>query len=432
MANSSYTFATALSPTPTMPMVSKGPFLIPPATVDPDYSKPLLIYVIGVCAATKTTAGITIDQNKVFTLSIAPSSYSDTTYLAIVKVVANFVYSEDNHNREIMLSCFKQFRQQVEALEVPANSTSGGLLPGATETLLNRVALSMPLRIDEVLPYIYNLDPVNQVVDLAPGMGVRIEWAGYQYCDPPGAPAYGFNAFANTGSSLLRVAQRPDLTLTLDAFAGAFAPGYNTNPSATCPILAAGPLDLTLSGNARRHLRIVLPAQIAGSESLDNSGAQQQLSSWLIGADTFADLEAATTDILNGGTGCGKQAVGNNPIVSVNFTSRVMLIPEISVRFNNMPLSVPLGTSIGNLIAQYADPTAAQYMNSNTIYSDLNLKLSRWLQDTGAPSTAASLKYYHTNFMFLPTNTGQSPICAGDAGNQYDMPLLKGDIVSMS
>lgn len=433
MTTSSYSFSNALPPSTTTG--TDGPFLIPPVTVGtPVYTQPLLIYVIAVCApnTTAATPGITSSQNSVFTLSFVQSSYSNTTFLALVSVAAASVYSQDKTTRDQMLAAFKQFREQVEALEVPATSTSGGLLPGAATTLLNRVALALPLRLNEVLTYLYNFDPGNQYVDLQPGVGLRIEWAGYQYCDPPGGPAYGFNSFANTGSSLLRVDQRPDLTLTLDAFAGLFAPGYNTTPAATCPILAAGPMDLNLSGNDRRHLRIIFPTTIAGSGSLDNGGTQQQLSSWIVGADTFADLEAATTDILNGGTGCGKQASGNNPIVSISFTSRVMLIPEISVRFNGTPLVIPLGTTIRNLIAQFADPAAAQYLNSNYINSDVSLGLRRWLQNTGAPSAAATVKYYQANFIFLPQNSAQPPVYVGVAGDQYDMPLLKGDVVSMS
>lgn len=432
MATSSYSFSNALPPTTSSG--TEGPFLIPPATVGtPDYTKPLLIYVISVCAlnTTAATAGITSSQNSVFTLSFVASSYSSTTFLALVSVVAASVYSQDPATRTSMLAAFKQFRQQVEALEVSATSASGGLLPGAAVTLLNRVALSMPLRIDEVLTYLYSFDPANQFVDLAAGMNLRIEWAAYQYCDPPGGPGYGFNAFASTGSSRLRVVQRPDLSLALDAFAGAFAPGYGTSPAATCPILAAGPLDLCLGGNARRHLRVILPTMITGSASLDNSGTQQQLSSWLIGADTFADLEAATTDIINGGTGCGKQASGK-PIVSISFTSRVMLVPEVTVLLNGNPTSVPLGTTLKNLVAEYADPTSAQYRNSNTINSDLNLGMNRRLQNTGAPTTAAATKYYQANFVFLPTNSAQSPVYLGKVGDQYDSPLIKGDAISIS
>jgi hypothetical protein len=438
MANSSYSFSNTLPPPPAAgpyPAGTDGPFLVPPVTVGtPVYTNPLLIYVIAVCApgTTATTKGITSADNSVFQLSFTASSYSNTTFLALVSVAAASVYSQDPTVRAQMLAAFRQFRQQVEALEVPATATTGGLLPGATATVLNRVALSMPLRLNEALSYLYSFDSLKQYVDLAPGMGLRVEWADYQYCDPPGGPGYGYNSFANTGSSLLRVAQKPDLTLTLDAFGGLFAPGYNTSPAATCPILAAGPMDLNLSGNSRRHVRIIFPTTIAGSGSIDNSGTQQQLSSWLVGADTFVDLEAATTDILNGGTGCGKHSGNNQPIVSINFTSRVMLIPEISVRFNGTPVSVPLGTTIRDLIAQFADPAAAQYLNSNAIYSDIGLVLKRWLQNTGYPSTAATVKYYQANFLFLPSNTAQPPVYAGVAGDQYDTPLLKGDVITMA
>ena len=74
MSTSSFTFANALLPTTASG--SAGPFLIPPLTAGTaNYTDPLLIYVIAVCAPNTTTAtpGITSTQNEVFTLSFVQS-----------------------------------------------------------------------------------------------------------------------------------------------------------------------------------------------------------------------------------------------------------------------------------------------------------------------------------------------------------------------
>lgn len=429
--STSYTIATTFPPgAPSGTAI--GPYLMPPSGTAIDTTKPLVIY-IGALAAANTTAStpgiVTTTAQPAFSLSWTPAGFTTNLYFAKISVAAAYVWSADTGTRVKLAQYFNIFRSQVEALEVTAaTAAAGGLIPGGTQILLNRVATNMPLRFDEILPYLYNFNALNQSFDLLPGMVLRAEWAGYQYCDAPGGQGNAYNAFVNSGTSRYVISQRPDMTLALETFLAGLIPGYTLNPAPTCPIYAAGPLDWSVQGNARRHWRVVLPSTLSGSGNVDNQGSSANLSARILGADTFVDLDAATADVLAGNNGCSKASAGNNPIVSILFNGRVALIPELPIVLNKQAITVPLGSTVRNVIQQVADPAPYQFNGNNTIASSLGVVLQRWTQAADIPVSAQSNGYGPANFQFL--NSSQQVVPTGPLGDSYDVPLVKGDVLS--
>ncbi len=425
--STSYTVSATFPPTASNGPI--GPFLIPPSNANVDYTQPLAIWVGAVCAANTSaqTPGVAASTNQpAFSLVFAPSQVpQNTSFFAKVSIAPNFVYSADPAIRAQLAGYFTLFKQQVEALEVPqAGSPTGGLIPGGARLLLNRVATNMPLRFDEVLTYLYAFNASSQYVDLSPGMSLRLEWAGYQYCDGPGGAGYGLNSYVNSGSSRFVITQQPDFTLATDAFLAQLVPGYGVNPPTACPQIAAGLLDLEITGNARRHLRLIYPTTFVGAGSVDNGGSSGQTSARLIGADTYADLEAATADVLAGNTGCGKASQGNKPIVSIAFNGRVAVIPEISFFYDGVTTVVPIGTTLRNVIQQVADPAPSQFFNNQT--SNMYVRMRRWTQMSGTPLSIGANTYLQALFDF-----GSAPATAGPLLDCFDIPLAKGDAVTL-
>lgn len=412
-----------------------GPYLIPPSNVTVNYAEPLAIWISALCAphTSISTPGVTPGATQAsFSLEFAPSQASgDSSFLAKVTVDPSVVYSDDATKRIQMANDFTVFRTQVEALEVTSSAAAqGGLIRGGASLLLNRVATNMPLRFDEILTYLYGFNASLQYVDVLPGMTLRAEWAGYQFCNGPGGLGAGLNGFVNSGTSRFHVTRRPDYTLSLDAFLAQFSvPGYSLTPPSTsppppCPLFAAGLIDLNVSVNARRHLRIFFPKTIVDSSNIDNSGTSSQMSSRLIGADTYADIEAATEDIVAGNFGCGVASPGNQPIVSIVFTGRVAVIPEISFFFDGVTTTVPLGTTLRNVLNRVADPAPDQFFNSQS--STMYVKMSRWTQNGGPPTQAGSNNYAQVDISF-----NQPPASIGPLGDCFDVPLVKGDNVRL-
>jgi len=431
---------------PTGAATGPGPFLLPPAATTVDYTQPLVIYVVGVTPPV-TTASTPVPSGAAqpaFSLSLAPAPVSTGLSAAVVTIPAAYAYSAGPAKRTQMAAYFAAFRSQIEALETGTASQAALLLPGGSDLILDRVAAAMPLRYDEVLAYYYNFSAANQSIDLSAGMSLRIEWAGYQYGDAPNGPGYGLNGYVNSGSSRLAIVSQPDLTLAqtdplvpdlrlaFDAFPARLAPGYALAPApaTSCPLLASGTPDLQLAGIARRRLRLIWPAAFAAVGNPVDPGTSNAFSCRLIGADTYADLDAATADVLNGNAGCGMQAAGNNPIVSIVFNGRVTLVPEIGVWMKGALTQVPVGTTAKNLALAAAGPAPMQF-NSTLGASNLFFTLRRWTQSSAQPISGQAVAYSPTLIDFTGAFTGAAP-ARGPAGNSFDLPLVKGDIASIS
>lgn len=403
-----------------------GPFLVPPnltpgGTVD--------IYVVGPVAAGAAAGSVTLPE---VTLP-APLPSTQTTFtLSIVAPIGGFplpaaqvgvepasAWSADQATRATMAAAFKVFRAQLEALETEA---SAPLAPGASALIANRVAAALPLRFDEILPYYYAFDAAARSIDLVPGMSLRVDWAGYQYADGPGGPGYGFNGFVTTGTSHLEVVRRPDGTLAFDAFSAQFAPGISVQPPAGCPLLAGGPLDLQLAGNGRRHLRLVWPGSFSGAGSVANAGTGNQLSCVLLGAASFADLEAATAAVIGDQSACGTGSAAAPPVVSISFTGRVTLVPEIWVWVLGAAQRVPVGTTVRNLAQRFADPIPLQMQGGGGSPTNLQLALQRWAQTNVPP-----VNPWSPTFGVVAIDLSQAAAAAGPLGDGFDAPLVKGD-----
>jgi len=419
--STSYQITTSLPPAVGAGAV--GPYLIPPSSVAQAASKPLVIWVSQVCApgTTASTQGISTTQPQPvqpdFSLSFQPTQGAGQGIFAVVTVQPGNLYTD---SRAALQASWVLFRQQVESLELQATPA---LIAGGARLLLARVAAALPLRYDEILFYVYGLDPARQCLDLQPGMQLRIENGGYQYCDGPGGPGYGLNAYVSQGVNRFTLSQQPTGLLAFDPFTARFAPGYTLNPAPTCPMPAAGLLDLQVSANARRHLRLVYPSVFAAAGSIDNVGTSNQTSSILLGADTFTDLEAATNAIVGGDSGCGTAAPGNNPVVSIQFTGRTVAVPEITVLLRNVVTFLPVGTTLRGVIQQIADPAPSQFLDTSGQVSQLGAFLWRWFQATD-PNTAQNTNVYGQNGFSFP----QAGL-VGPYGDQWDLPLLKGDSV---
>jgi len=407
-----------------------GPFLVP-ASLTPGGE--VNVYVVGPVAPGAPSGAVTLpsvtlpspapSSQSIFTLQIgAPQGFPLAP--AMVGVDKTYAWSADATQRATMATASKVFRAQLEALET---ASSPPLLPGASDLIVNRLASAVPLRFDEILTYYYAFDPTAQSVDLTPGMSLRVDWAGYQYCDGPGGPGYGLNGFAATGSSHLEVARRPDLTLAFDSFSALFAPGIGLQPPAGCPLIAGGPVDLQLSGNGRRHLRLVWPTSFSSAGSLDNSGTSSQVSCILLGAASVADLEAATAAVVTGQSACGTQSPGAPPVVSIAFTGRVTLVPEIWVRMCGSPQRAPLGTTVRNLVQRFADPVAIQMQPGNLSPTNLKLSLMRWVQMNAKPNGPMV-----PTFDVRPIDLSTAASATGPLGDGFDTPLIKGDIFAIN
>jgi hypothetical protein len=412
--NASYSISTTFAAAGS---AATGPYLLPPSFVNTP-TQALVLWITCVCAGTTTssTPGISSSaQQPDFTLAFSGSPMGGLGMFAKVTVQPSNLYSD---NRAPLQASFLLFKQQIEQLEA-----GGALIPGGTDSVIEQVAANLPLRFDEVLTYHYGYDPLRQCVDLQAGLSLRVDWGGYQYCDAPGGPGYSLNAYVGYGSSRFLLSRLSNGKLAFDTFSGGFQPGYGLNPAATCPQLLGGPVDLQVAGNARRRWRLVYPATINGAGSVDNQTGNGQNGCILLGADTYADLEAATAAVLNGNSGCGTASGGNNPVVVLNFTGRTTAVAEITLLLRNQLTNLALGSSFRNVIQQSCCAAPTQFLDASGQLTQVSSALWRWVQASGVPLASNS-----NTFGQAPVSFTATPV-TGPYGDEWDLPLLKGDSV---
>ncbi|KDE38377.1 hypothetical protein AW40_01815 [Kosakonia radicincitans UMEnt01/12] len=420
-----------------------GPFIIPPRLKNATPNNDLALYFSGYCvpATTSATKGIQpgeIPQQKAFGLSFTQSGSSPNPVIKIVQitVVKQYIFSAQTADREILLTSFRLFAGQLEKLEVSLSSATGGLLPCVTEALLYQIALNMPLTLSELLQFTYHFNINDQYIDLEPGFSLTIAAAGYQYIAPPASPGYGLNAFTLSGTQTVSLGWQQDGKLSFNGFASRFTHGVELSPPTPpdenypCLIFAASPIDLQLSGNARRHWRLITPSSLPSPQNVDNSGSSSVDSALLLGADTYTDLAAATEAAIGGGQFCITPDADNNPIVAIAFTSRVFVTPAIGIFVNDIAQQVPVGTSMRDIVFQYllVPPAHIVTSGSNVDSTSLSCKLQRWVANSEKPfsSTSPGPTVQVDYFDFSPDSTSGLPL-SGPDGDVFDIPLLKGD-----
>ncbi|WP_417521881.1 hypothetical protein [Marinobacter sp.] len=414
-----------------------GPFVIPPQfgnldpTLDPAFC--FNYFATSATANAETPPNIPTDTNQpVFALQFKKSNSGGSQIFEYVQITVskNYIFSQVVEQRTAMLAAFRTFRTQVEALE--AADTEPGLRLGTTDALMNYLATNLALTTPEIPRYYYGFDPSNQSIDLLPGTALRLEYAPYQYVAPPGVPGYEANAFAGTGSVRIPIARKADLNIAFDTMIGNFAPGIQLSPAASpCPDIAASLLDLEIQSFARKHWRLVTPPTLPGPTQVSNSGGNAAQTSVLLGADTYADLDAATTAFLSNSNQCTVAQAGNNPIVSISFTGRVIGSVDIECVVNGAREHVAVGTTIRDLIFRNALVPPQQMTvtgSSGGVFAgaSLSCQLQRWISTVQVPSVNLDSATYLGVFDFKPAQTGD-PILDGLDGDVFDVPVARGD-----
>jgi hypothetical protein len=258
---------------------------------------------------------------------------------------------------------FAELLVAFDALEYP----SGPFLPGATALIARALAEVMPAPIAESLFFYYGMNSgltagsETPYVDLVPGMRVVVQPTANQFVGV-GSKRNGMVA---AGSLTLRVCGSTGSDghrrVGFDPFLAALAPPQIPNKPVgpvSPQVEISGVQDLQAAVLARRWYRLLLPlalspAAIPGDAELGDSVT-------LVGAETRADLEAATAKFQAGEPASGTAA----PLVYSIFRGRAAVQPQISVSWGSWPEWVPLGTTVRDFVEQFAFAHPSAWNNS--------------------------------------------------------------------
>jgi hypothetical protein len=391
-------------------VTASSPFVIPPNLTYSGASSPFAQIVISIdnVAGPNSGSGCNIATNT----SNTDFTMNWNNKEAVVTVVPNNVWAGAATKRTLLRNSFDAFRQQLEALEIPASGPAC-LKPGGAFLIAQRVAESLPLSLDESLYYRYSFDRVNNYIDLQPGMRLRVEYSSYQLLATSG-PYIKLNGYAANGVGYYNIVRRPDQRVAFDAFLGQLtAPSPD---SATCGLPGAGGIiDFQLAGMARRYYRLFYPPTFTAPDCPGDASIKRNVT--LIGADTLADLTNATAKYATGN--CAQASSGKQPILCIVFRGRDIVIPELLVRMNYQQSYVPVGTTVRNLVDQYINSsfsTAAPLTGFFPFFS---------LYRQYGPLLDSSFQPTEISFGAVDTTT----LTTGQ--DVFDLPIIKGDALTL-
>ncbi|MFP5247670.1 MAG: hypothetical protein ACLGH0_13345, partial [Thermoanaerobaculia bacterium] len=213
--------------------------------------------------------------------------------------------------------------------------------PGGLALLQQVIAAGLPFNFAESLYYAYGLDGQNGYVNLQPGMRLRIDYENYQLANSN--PNNKLNGYAGTSTSYYDIVAVPGagafLPVAFDAFLAQLAV-----PTAAANVGGAGGIiDLHGPAYAQPYFRLFYPPTYPSSDSAGALGSTQN--AVVLGASTYAALVAATDQYVSDQTFSGV-----NGIVWTYFRGRAALMIEIQCFVNGVPVWVPLGTTVGQLL----------------------------------------------------------------------------------
>lgn len=312
--------------------------------------------------------------------------------------------------RQALAASYADIYTQVEALELGIKA----LIPGGAEVVAQRIAEALPVALDEVLFYRAGLNPGfglgnSPFVDLQPGMRLRVDLAANQFVSP-GSP---LNGLVGSGQFFFAINRDNSQRIVFDTFLSAISAPQSPPPTSIAT--ASGVIDLQAAGAARRYYRLFYPTQLPAPTAPGDARLTRNVT--LVGADTLADLRAATSAY----TQTGDLAAIGARVVAVGFRGRAIAVPEIGVYINRQVggdlrysslAYVPVGTTLRQLLDQQAGA-----WNPGQLYGDTGaITLRRfWAEDDGVP------KYRKVKL----NPSRQTDI------RVFDLPLAKSDILDI-
>lgn len=278
-----------------------------------------------------------------FSLASGTDPYSYVLTIAGTTGALPWTFSADAIRADLY-TAYSTFLGQLQT----AGATALGM-----QTVQTAIARSMPQTFAETLLYSYGFTGASGWADLKPGMVLRVEYESYQTmagATPDQAQLNGFITSGVAQYQISRSATNAAGFTTLDAFIG-WLVGLGGTAVTAPPVSnrkqagGGGLIDSGYPLMQQPFLRLVYPPSFPDTNQIGTP--YPEFNALLLAAANLSDLEAATTNARSGA------AAGNN-VGALYFRGRTTMVPQIRIWVNGMEQLVPLGTTIGEILAERA------------------------------------------------------------------------------
>jgi hypothetical protein len=343
--------------------------------------------------------------------ALAPTTTTPFKYtLTIAATGIAWTFTSDTV-RDNLQTAYTAFLSTLESLTAT---------PLGIRTVRDAISRVMPQRFAETLYYAYGFSPEQGYIDLVPGMILRAEYEAYQY---PGAHVtdaaflagfvtaavaeYEVASYVSSGN---RYTGLNTFLARIAAAQGVSVPAMSPDPTGRA-MGAGGIFDAFFTQFQQPYCRLVYPPGILKQDSAGSPFPYKN--PMLLGASNLSDLKTATDNVRNSITPGGS-------IASFYFRGRVTLSALIRVVVNGVPAVVPVGTTVGNILASLgARPPAA-----GLPLSGITLTRPRATAITDSSVAQSGYPVGEGWSIRLDWSTGTTD---GTTGDRLELPVLHGD-----
>ena len=249
-----------------------------------------------------------------------------------------------------------------------ANLESLAATPIGIRSVQDAISRSMPQTFDETLRYAYGFSPENGYIDLKPGMILRADYEAYQYLGSS-APDSGYiNGYTGAAIAEYEVQSYLNDALWLtgfDAFLARVAAAQGVivpTPDSSGDGLeqgAGGIIDTFFPQFQQPYCRLIYPTDFLPQNS--TGSAKPKDNAVLIAGPSLSAIAIATNNLRNGLAVTG--------VAVLYFRGRASLTAVIRVCVNGAWRTVPIGTTVGNVLASMGTrpPIAGLALNGITL-----------------------------------------------------------------
>ncbi|WHU04259.1 fibronectin type III domain-containing protein [Sphingomonas sp. NIBR02145] len=282
----------------------------------------------------------TLPATAPFALTAGTAPYSYVLTIDGVADALPWTFTADPIRADL-LQAYTAFLTQLS----DASATALGL-----QTVQQAISRAMPQSFAETMLYGYGFTGASGYADLTPGMVLRVEYESYQTmgaATPNQAELNGFITTAVARYPIVRSAGGATTLTGLDAFIARLMATGGTSVSE--PVItnrkqagAGGLIDSGYANLQRPFLRLVYPPTFPGTNEIGTP--YPEFNAVLLAASKLSDLEAATRN-LRAGNPAGPR------VGTLYFRGRTTLVPELRVFLNDIEQLVPLGSTLGDMLA---------------------------------------------------------------------------------
>ncbi|MEM9544898.1 MAG: fibronectin type III domain-containing protein [Bacteroidota bacterium] len=316
-----------------------------------------------------------------------------------------------------------ELSDDYDAFITAISGVDKGMLPGTIPYLNQVIARGLPLTYAETLYYAYGFNPSKRYVSLQAGMRITLSYSEYQFLGPGGTSPL-LNGYVGSGSvsyvmgSYLSGSSQATqkLDIGFNNFLNQLALETHSNVGGGSSVL-----DTYITGASEPYYRIFYPGSFLSADAPGSVDPRQNIS--IVVASDFAKMKAATDAWNNGQPFSGE-------VLVLFLRGRATIVPEIKITLSGQEQWVPVGTTLRNVLDEFAAVPFRPTTGSADGWQTTNIQLTRTVDSVINKTTEVETAYSVGRNNPIAISHAKI-VCYSNGQDNFDLPLMQGDTINL-